>query len=160
MYQKIGYSQSPTHSRPTECVSRQAIQARPDHSDIVVSPPRGLPSDMQQVAPASNKPFCNKVQKQTGSICVTNSNPLAWAIDALILPWEDLDPYAFPPAVILGKVVEKLQDYPFRRIILIAPGWPNMPCFWDLVTMSSKIALCLPNLLTQSFRLNTRVCQT
>ena len=27
----------------------------------------------------------------------------------------------------LGKVVEKLQDYPCNRIILIAPGWPNMP---------------------------------
>ena len=31
-------------------------------------------------------------------------------------------------------------------IILIAPGWPNMPCFWDLVAMSSQIPLSLPNL--------------
>ena len=80
--------------------------------------------------------------------------PLAWTVDALRLSWEDLDPYAFPPAVILGKVVEKLQDYPCRRIILIAPGWPNMPWFWDLVTMSSQIPLSLPylpNLLTQPF---------
>ena len=76
----------------------------------------------------------------------------AWAVDALSLPWEDLDPYAFPPAAILGKVVEKLQDYPCRRIILITPGWPNMPWFWDLVAMSSQIPLSLPNLPTQSFR--------
>ena len=34
---------------------------------------------------------------------------------------------------------------------LIAPGWPNMPWFWDLVAMSSQIPLCLPNLLTQPF---------
>ena len=54
--------------------------------------------------------------------------------------------YAFPPAAILGKVVEKLQDYPCNRIILIALGWPNMPRFWDLVAMSSQIPLCLPNL--------------
>ena len=63
-------------------------------------------------------------------------------------------PQAFPPAAILGKVVEKLQDYPCSTIILIAPGWPNMPWFWDLVTMSSQIPLCLPNLLnlvTQPF---------
>ena len=26
-----------------------------------------------------------------------------------------------------------------------------MPWFWDLVTMSSQIPLCLPNLLTQPF---------
>ena len=73
-------------------------------------------------------------------------DPQAWAVDALSLCWEDLDPYAFPPAAILGKVVEKLQDYPCNRIILIAPGWPNMPWFWDLVAMSSQIPLCLPNI--------------
>ena len=51
-------------------------------------------------------------------------------------PW--MHPYTFPPVAIMFKVV-KLQDYPCRRIILIAPGWPNMPWFWDLVTMSSEI---------------------
>ena len=73
-------------------------------------------------------------------------DPQAWAVDALSLSWEDLDPYAFPPAAILGKVVEKLQDYSCNRVILIAPGRPNMPWFWDLVAMSSQIPLCLPNL--------------
>ena len=79
-------------------------------------------------------------------------DPLATAVDALSLPWEDLDAYAFPPAAILGKMVEKLQDTPCKRIILIAPGWPNMPWFWDLVAMSSQIPLSLPflpNLLTR-----------
>ena len=81
-------------------------------------------------------------------------DPLAWAVDALSLPREELNPYAFPPVAIFGKVVEKLRDYPCRRIILIAPGWPNMPWFWHLVTMSSQIPLCLPNLpnlLTQPY---------
>ena len=81
-------------------------------------------------------------------------DPLATAVDALSLPWEDLDVYTFPPAAILGKVVEKLQDTPCKRIIVIALGWPNMPWFWDLVAMSSQIPLSLPyvpNLLTQPF---------
>ena len=73
-------------------------------------------------------------------------DPQAWAVDALSLSWENLDPYAFPPAAIMGKVVEKLQDYPCNRIILIALGWPNMPWVWDLVAMSSQTPLCLPNL--------------
>ena len=39
-------------------------------------------------------------------------DPQALAVDALSLSWENLDPYAFPPAAVLGKVVEKLQqDY-------------------------------------------------
>ena len=72
-------------------------------------------------------------------------DPLATAVDALTLLWEDLDAYAFPPAAILGKVV-KLQDSPCKRIFLIALGWPNMPWFWDLVTMSSHVPLSLPSL--------------
>ena len=78
-------------------------------------------------------------------------DPLASRVDALTLPWEDLDAYAFPPTAILGKVVEKLQDTPCKKIILIALGWPNMPWFWDLVALSSQIPLSLPNLLTQPF---------
>ena len=81
-------------------------------------------------------------------------DPLAVAVDALTLPWEDLDAYAFPPTAILGKVVEKLLASPCKRLILIGLGWPNMPWFWDLVTMSSQVPLSLPNLrnlLTQPF---------
>ena len=37
-------SQRPTYSRANECGSRQAIQTRPDHSNRVVTPPRGLPN--------------------------------------------------------------------------------------------------------------------
>ena len=43
-------------------------------------------------------------------------DPLSTAVDALSLPWEDLDAYAFPPAAILDKMVEKLQDSPCKRI--------------------------------------------
>ena len=77
----------------------------------------------------------------------------AWEVDALSLPWEDLDAYAFPPTA-LHQVVTKLLDHGFRRLILIAPGWPNMPWFWDLVNMSAQIPLLLPqvsNLITQPF---------
>ena len=105
------------------------------------------------MAPTSSRPFCDKVE-QLAWLVSPLPEPQAWAVDALSLPWEDLDPYAFPPAAILGKVVEKLHDYPCRRIILIAPGWPNMPWFWDLVEMSSQIPLRLPNLpnlLTEPF---------
>ena len=67
--------------------------------------------------------FNNKLPKFVSPV----QNPQALAADMLSLSWEDLDPYLFPPAAILGKVVEKLQDYLCNRIILIAPGWSNMP---------------------------------
>ena len=106
---------------------------------------RSVQSYMLQVAPATSGPVCHQVQQQTTTVCVTGSGPPGMG-SGCSLSWENLDPYAFPPAAILGKVVEKLQDYPCNRIILIALGWPNMPWFWDLVAMSSQIPLCLPNL--------------
>ena len=154
VHQETGNSQGTSHPRPAECDSRQAIQTWPDHSNRVVPSPRGVSSYMLPVAPAPSGLVCHQIQQQTPTVCVTSSSPQTWAVDALSLSWENLDPYAFPPAAMLGKVVEKLQDYPCNRIILIAPGWPNMPWFWDLVAMPSQIPLCLanlPNLVSQPF---------
>ena len=50
-------------------------------------------------------------------------DPTAWAVDAMSLSWETLDAYAFLQFPYPTKVV----DQGCRRIILIAPGWPNMP---------------------------------
>ena len=90
--------------------------------------------------------FTTRFNNQLPQFVSPVPDPQVWAVDGLSLSWEGLDPYTFPPVAILGKVVEKLQDYPCNRIILIAPGWPNMPWFWDIVSMSSQIPLCLPNI--------------
>ena len=71
-------------------------------------------------------------------------DPSAWAVDALSLSWENLDAYAFPPVSLLNQVVSKLMNQGFYRMILIAPGWPNMPWFWDLISLSSQIPFSLP----------------
>ena len=79
-------------------------------------------------------------------------DPSAWAGDALTVSWKNLDMYAFPPVSLLGKVFSKLSDHLYKRVI--APGWPNMPWFWDLVELSSQVPLCLPmhpDLVTQPF---------
>ena len=81
-------------------------------------------------------------------------DPKAWSVDALTLSWENLDMYLFPPVSLMGKVVSKLSDHWYHRAILIAPGWPNMPWFWDLVELSAMVPLCLPHhpdLVTQPF---------
>ena len=44
-----------------------------------------LPVD--QVEPALNRPFCYEVQQVTSVL-----KSLAWPVDKLSLPWEDLDP--------------------------------------------------------------------
>ena len=134
---ETGDSQSLTYSRLAECYSRQAIQARPEHPDRMVS----VQSSSKQNAPdgTSLKSTClppDSKNKLPQFVSLVPDN-LAWTVDALNLSWEDLNPYAFPPVAILGKVVDKLQEY--SRVAQHA-------LVWDLVAMSSQIPLCLPNL--------------
>ena len=43
--------------------------------------------------------FNNKLPRLVSPV----PDSLAWAVDALSLPWDYLDPYALPPVTILGK---------------------------------------------------------
>ena len=87
----------------------------------MVPSPRGLPSHLFPVAPVPSGPVCHQVHSKLPQFVSPVPYPQAWAVDALSLSWKSLDPYAFPPAAILGKVVEKLQDYPCNRIIMSTP---------------------------------------
>ena len=128
VYHKTGDPQSLTHPRSAECGSRQTIPARPDHPEWSL-----LPEVFPTICSRWHWPqidlFATRFNNKLPLFVSPEPDPLASAVDALSLPWEDLDAYGFPPAAILGKVVEKLQDSPCKRIILIAPGWPNMPWF-------------------------------
>ena len=75
VHQETGNSQSSTHPRLVECDSRQAIQTRPNNSDRMGSPPRGLQSDMHQVAPTPSGSVCHQIQQQTASFCITGPRP-------------------------------------------------------------------------------------
>ena len=73
VYQTSSNSKISTHSGLAECGSRQAIQARPDHSNRMVPPSRGFPNYMQQVAPTSDRPIRHEVQQQVTSVHVTST---------------------------------------------------------------------------------------
>ena len=73
--------------RLAECGRRQAIQARPEHPNRVVSPSGGFPSNMQQVAPASTRSICHKVQQQVALFVSPVPDPLVTAVNVLSLPW-------------------------------------------------------------------------
>ena len=81
-------------------------------------------------------------------------DPKAWDIDALNINWTNLTAYAYPPTALLHKVIQKIKQC-YCLIIVIAPGWPGMPWFWDLVQLSTEIPLQLPvstTLLKQSHK--------
>ena len=65
--------QSPAYPWPTKCDSRQAIQAKSNHSNRMVPPSGHFPKTMQQVAPASDRPICHEVQPQVASLCLSST---------------------------------------------------------------------------------------
>ena len=65
--------QSPAYPWPTKCDSRQAIQAKSNHSNRMVPPSGHFPKTMQQVAPASDRPICHEVQPQVTSLCLSST---------------------------------------------------------------------------------------
>ena len=76
-------------------------------------------------------------------------DPKAWNIDALNINWMGLTAYAYPPTALLHRVIQKIRQS-HCLIIVIAPGWPGMPWFWDLVQISTEIPLQLPVSTTQT----------
>ena len=142
-----------THSRSLECDSGQAFQTQSSDSDRVVPISAGVQSFVLQMGPTTSRLVCNTVQLPQFVSPVL----AAWAVDALSLPWENLDVYAFRPVSLVPQVVSKMMDQGCRRMILIAPGWPNMPWFWHLVNLSVQIPFSLPmvkDLVTQPFNRN------
>ena len=145
-------SKGQTYPGSPECDCRQVVSTRPNHSDRMVSTSASFQPPDSYLALSPSGHVCNnfKLAQYVSPV----PDPNAWAVDALTVSWESLDMYAFPPVSLLSQVISKLADHLYRRVILIAPGWPNMPWFWDLVELSSQIPLCLPHhpdLVTQPF---------
>ena len=136
-----GESQSSTHSRPVECdskLSRLGQTIQNEYPSIQKSSKQYAPSD------TSPKWTCLSAGSATSyHFCVTCSGPTGLGSGCTQPALGGSGTLYLPPSSHLPKVVEKLQDCPCSRIILITPGWPNMPWFYDLVAMSSQILLCL-----------------
>lgn len=67
----------------------------------------------------------------------------AWAVDALSIPWTGLVGYAYPPGILLPKVLMKMEEEPCE-LILIAPLWPTRVWYAKLLSLCTDIPLMLP----------------
>ena len=63
-------------------------------------------------------------------------------IDALNILLDGMDGYAFCPVALILKVIQQVNTYRYKMIVM-APGWPMMHWFWDLVNQSTKPPLQL-----------------
>ena len=75
----------------------------------------------------------------------------AWAVDALSLSWDDLGLiYAFPPAPIVPKTIQKIQKSRGTTVILIASQHPSQP--WHPLLLQLSIGHRIPLTDVQLFQ--------
>ena len=150
VFQKSSDLEGPAYSRPAKRGSGQTIPARPSHTDRMAPPSTDFRADMQQVTPTSNRSIRHEVQQQAPLVCVTSSGPIGHC-SGCTQPAMGESGHICLPTNSHFRQSGEVAGLPVSKN---APGWPNMPWFWDLVELSSQIPLSLPhlpNLLTQPF---------
>jgi len=70
-------------------------------------------------------------------------DPWAWKINAFSVNWKDLNAYAFPPFILIDKVLLKVREEK-SRIMLITPNWPAQGWWPTVLEMSVTDPLLIP----------------
>ena len=149
---------SQAHSRLPECDGRPTVQVQPSAVNRMVSTPTGVKQICQKWFTPHVDLFATPLNHKLPLYVSPIPDPRAWDIDALNINWTNLTAYAYPPTALLHKVIQKIKQC-HCLIIVIAPGWPGMPWFWDLVQLSTEIPLQLP-VSTTLLKQSTSMCST
>ena len=75
--------------------------------------------------------------------CSLQKDPNALAHDALLLSWDNLESYAFPPQPLIRRVLLKVKKSG-TRMILVAPNWGRRPWMSILIDLLIDIPRALP----------------
>ena len=143
---------SQTHSRVCECDGRPSVQIDPGSVNRMVTTPSGVQTNLPEVVHPSCRPICHSSEPQTSTVRVSNTRPKCLGHRCSKHKLVGSHCFAYPPTALLQRVILKFRQC-HCLIILIAPGWPGMPWFWDLVLLSTEIPLQFPvstTLLKQS----------
>lgn len=69
-------------------------------------------------------------------------DPEAWAIDAFTLDWGNLKFYAFPPFVLILRVIQKIIDSEAEGLVVV-PRWTSQPWYPVFLSLLLKPPLIL-----------------
>ena len=127
-----------------KCDSRLPIKKGQGHTNRVVPSPTDIQPNLQIWHTPMVDLFATHLNYKLPIYVSPVPDKKAWKINALNICWEGLDGYVFCPVAILPQVIQKIITYPWGMIVL-APGWPGMPWFWDLVDLSTRVPLQLPH---------------
>lgn len=96
--------------------------------------------------------FATSMNKKLPVFCSPWPEETAVSIDALSMKWTNLFAYAFPPPIILNRILQKIQKEDCV-ILLIAPMWPRQSWYSQLLNLLIDFPIQLPvqqNLLSQN----------
>lgn len=100
--------------------------------------------------------FASEANHKVEMFCSWIPSPYAWAIDALSVPWQNMDAYAFPPISLIPKVLQHMKK--FRcQLILIAPQWPRRHWYTDLLQMLVAPPMRLPMIEDLLYQPRTKI---
>ena len=129
-----------THSRVSECGGRPSVQVEPSSVNRMVT---GVQRDLSKVVHSSCISICHSSEPQSSTIRIFSPRPKCLGhrcsehklvgSHCLCLPSHGSPSQGDPK-----------NQQTSCLIIVIAPGWPGMPWFWDLVQLSTEIPLQLP----------------
>ena len=125
---------SQTHSRVSECDGQPSVQVEPSAVNRMVTVSTGVQTICQKWFTPHVDLFATRLNNKLPLYMSPVPDDNAWDIDALNINWSGLTAYAYPPIALLHRVIRKSDP-----IIVISPGWPGMPWFWDLVQLSTEI---------------------
>jgi len=87
--------------------------------------------------------FANRLNFRLPSYVSPCPDRDAWNIDALSMLWTGLVAYAYPPGILLTKILEKMAVEPCE-LILIAPLWPARNWYPQLLSYLMEPPVQLP----------------
>ena len=144
--------ESQAHSRVPECDGRPAVQVESGPVDGMVTTSTGVQTDMPTVAHSPRGPVYHSSEPQASTVRVSYPRPQGLGHRCSKHKLDGSHCLCFPSNGSPSQGDPKIRQC-HCLIIVIAPGWPGMPWFWDLVQLSTEIPLQLPvstTLLKQS----------
>ena len=127
---------SQAYSRVPECDGRPTVQVEPSPINRMINASAGMQTDLSKWFTPHIDLFATCLNHKIPLYISPVPDQNAWDLDALNINW--LSVTAYHPSALAHRVIQKIRQCNFL-IIVIAPGWSEMPWFWDLVQLSTAI---------------------
>ena len=135
--------ESQAHSRVSECDGRPTFQVESGTVDRMVTTSTGVQTDLPKVVHSPRGPIRHLSEPQASTVRVSYPRPEGLGHRCSKHKLDGSHCLCLPSNGSPSQGDPKIRQCNCL-IILIAPGWPGMPWFWDLVQLSTEIPLQLP----------------